>query len=171
MPTPALRLAALALALAAPSLLACDQNDQADQADAETHGDDTHDTHGDSLCAEEQRDDEFSLGLRRSGSAVTVTFVTANPAPPAMDDNTWVVELSDLAGQPLADPSISAVTPFMPDHGHGTPIVATATATDTPGQFQLTPINLFMAGFWQVTLDIDAGGGITDQVSFGFCVE
>ncbi len=59
----------------------------------------------------------------------------------------------------------------MPDHGHGTPIEAAATPTQNPGEFTVTPVNLFMAGLWEVTLDIDAGAGTTDQVVFAFCVE
>jgi subtilisin family serine protease len=88
-----------------------------------------------------------------------------------MGDNTWTVAITDVDGQPLADASFTAITPFMPDHGHGTPVEAIATATANPGEFTLTPVNLFMAGLWEVTLDIDAGGGTTDAVVFAFCVE
>jgi hypothetical protein len=58
----------------------------------------------------------------------------------------------------------------MPDHEHGTPIEAAASATGNPGEFEITPVNLFMSGLWQVTLDIEEGTA-TDEVVFAFCVE
>lgn len=172
MATPALRFA-LALPLVfAPGLIACDSgNDHGhDETAGETH--DGHgETHGQADCADETRDDEFAIGLSKSSESATVSFVAADPAPPAIDDNTWTVQISDPDGQPLTDASITTVTPMMPDHGHGTPSVATVTATGNPAEFEISPVNMFMAGLWEVTLDIDLGGGTTEQVVFAFCVE
>jgi len=164
MAVPHLHRALVVLALVfAPGLIACDSDNA--EGNADEHGE----THGDSICAQEDRDDEFAIGLRKSGEAVTVSFVAAAPAPPAMDDNTWTVALTDLDGEPLTNASITAVTPTMPDHGHGNAVVPTATPTDTAGEFMIT-LNLNMVGLWDITLDIDAGGA-TDQVTFRFCVE
>lgn len=159
----------LALPLSfAPALLGCDDGSSTDnQEDSGTESGE----HMMADCSMEDRDDEFAIGLSKSGEATVVSFVAADPAPPAMGDNTWTVTVSDPGGEPLADASITAVTPKMPDHGHGTPVEAVATATANPGEFTITPVNLFMAGYWEVTLDIDAGGGTTDSVVFAFCVE
>lgn len=150
--------------------LACDDDGHDDGHAEHAHEEsDTHDategeTHGEADCEAETRDDEFMVGLSKSGASVTVTFVSADPAPPGMGDNTWMVSLSD------PDASVTAVTPYMPDHGHGTPVEAIVNATD-PGEFTITPVNLFMAGLWEVTLDILTGAGTTEQVVFAFCVE
>jgi hypothetical protein len=154
-PSPALPLFALTFALTSAG---CDSADDHD-----------HD-HDASDCAAETRDDEFAIGLSKAGTTAAITFVAADPAPPALDDNTWTVVVSDLDGQPLADASITAVIPRMPDHGHGTPIEALVSATDNPGEFTISPVNLFMAGFWEISFDLELAG-TSEQVVFGFCVE
>lgn len=141
------------------------------------HADDSSDTHaetgetgGESVCEVEIRDDEFGLGLSKSGSLVRATFVSADPAPPIKGDNVWVLEITDLSGAPLVDAIITAL-PMMPDHGHGTPIDAVVVALDEPGRYEVTPVNLFMTGYWQTTFDITLAGGEQDSLMFGFCVE
>jgi hypothetical protein len=61
--------------------------------------------------------------------------------------------------------------PMMPDHGHGTPINAIVTALDEPGRYEITPVNLFMTGYWAITIDVTLTGGEQDSLMFGFCVE
>lgn len=151
---------------------------QAEHADdsSGTHGDthaetgETGETGGESVCAVETRDDEFAIGLSKAGNLVRATFVSADPAPPIKGDNTWVLDVTDLNGAPLADLSMVAV-PMMPDHGHGTPVNAVVTALDVPGRYQITPVNLFMTGFWETTIDVTLAGGEQDSLMFGFCVE
>jgi hypothetical protein len=165
MRTPLRLLLALPFALA----LGCDsgkgEDDHAHEAGHESE------TGHESDCEAETRDDEFAIGLSKSSDTVTVSFVAADPAPPAKNDNTWTVALTDAGGQPLADASITAAVPWMPDHGHGTAVEAFATATENPGEFVITPVNLHMSGLWEVTLDIEVQAGTTEQVVFAFCVE
>ena len=117
--------ALLSLVLLAPlTLLGCDSGDDGD-SDAhddteheheDTDGDTDGDTHGESGdtghhetetgeeeadCSTETRGDEFSIGLSKSGELVKATFVSADPAPPIKGDNTWTLDISDLAGAPL----------------------------------------------------------------------
>lgn len=141
------------------------ESGHAEESAGDTHGSETEG--GD--CAAETRDDEFAVGLSKSGSLVTATFVSSDPAPPIKGDNTWVLDFTDAQGMPLADLEI-VVTPMMPDHGHGTPINAVVTATDTAGRYEVTPVNLFMAGLWEITFDITVAGQ-ADSLMFGFCVE
>jgi hypothetical protein len=124
---------------------------------------------GASVCELETRDDEFAVGLSKAGAFVTATFVSADPAPPQRGDNSWVVSLSDSNGAALDGLEI-AVTPMMPDHGHGTPVVAEVTETGNAGEYSVTPVNLFMVGYWEVAFDVTAGDE-QDTVTFGFCVE
>jgi hypothetical protein len=121
-------------------------------------------------CATETRGETYAPGMMKTGSAGTVTFklVTATPAPPARGDNTWVVDLS-AAGQPLTGATV-VVTPYMPDHRHGTPIVVAVTPTATAGEYALTPINLWMPGLWQMTIDATPAGGTKDSAMFSFCI-
>ena len=80
-----------------------------------------------------------------------------------------MLSVTDMGGAPL-DATIT-VTPMMPDHGHGTPVEAVVTpSADTPGEYEISPINLFMAGLWEVTLDLDLSEA-SDSVVFAFCVE
>jgi hypothetical protein len=92
-----------------------------------------------------------------------------SPDPPAVGDNSWLVELSDHEGNTLpglADAII--VTPFMPDHGHGTP-VAVGVEEGADGEYRLAPINTFMPGLWQVGVELE--GGAFAPLEFGVCVE
>ena len=151
---------------------ACDRgsegSDEAADSVADTGtGSETSEATG---CAAEVRDDEFAIGLSKSSSLIGATFVSADPAPPIKGDNTWMIVFADPQGQPLSDLTI-VVTPRMPDHGHGTPISAVVSATDVPGEYAITPVNLFMAGYWEITFDVTLAGGEQDSIMFGFCVE
>lgn len=157
----------LRIALPFALALGCDSDPGTDEHD---HVHETGDE-SESDCDAETRDDEFAIGLSKSSASVTVTFVAADPAPPINGDNTWTVALTNADGQPLADASISAVLPWMPDHGHGTAVEAFATATENAGEFVITPIDFHMNGLWEVSLDIAVQAGTTEQVVFAFCVE
>lgn len=129
------------------------------------HEDDT----GEGACVVETRDDDYAVGLSKAGAFVTASFISADPAPPGRGDNTWVLNFSDSDGAPIDGLEIE-VTPTMPDHDHGTPIVAVVTATGVAGEYRITPVNLFMAGYWEVAFDVTLGDE-QDSVAFGFCVE
>jgi hypothetical protein len=164
--------------VASLALLGCDSGgddghaehaDDSSSSQGDTHGE-TGETGGEGVCAVETRDDAFAIGLSKSGSLVRATFVSSDPAPPIKGDNSWVLDFTDLDGAPLTDLSMVAI-PMMPDHGHGTPINAIVTALDEPGRYEITPVNLFMTGYWAITIDVTLTGGEQDSLMFGFCVE
>ena len=163
--------ALLALPFALPLVLAgCDKGD--DSSDDHAHSHETGDTGEQPAdCTAETRDDEFMIGLSKTGTTATVTLVAADPVPPILGDNSWTLAITDAGGEPITDAQITTVMPMMPDHGHGTSVAAEVTATDNPAEFVVSPVNLFMAGLWEITLDLDLGDGATDQVVFAFCVE
>ena len=60
----------------------------------------------------------------------------------------------------------------MPDHGHGTPTPVVVSATGEPGEYELDPVNLFMAGLWTIDLVLAMPeGDDEDTVQFAFCIE
>lgn len=157
--------------------VACEAKDDGGAADsgvteAASSGDESPTTGpaGGQDCSDESRDDEYMLGLERSGAQVTVRFVDAMPAPPARFDNTWIIEVLDGTGTPLDDVALE-VEPYMPDHMHGTSIATKVTAMEEPGQLELDPVNLFMPGLWEVRLRFTMADESTDEVVFRFCVD
>lgn len=120
-------------------------------------------------CAEETRAEDFHIGLAQEGERTVVEIADAEPSTPIRGDNTWVLKVSDLSGAPMDGMSVG-VKPWMPDHGHGTPIQVEVTELGE-GQYEATPINLFMAGYWELTSEIVDESGTTDEVVFRVCVE
>jgi hypothetical protein len=133
-------------------------------------GDDGGDETDPRGCEAETRDDEYQLGMEKAGAQLLVRFVDADPAPPDRGDNTWTIEVLDLAtGEPADDVTLE-VEPYMPDHKHGSSIQCNVTEMPEPGELQLAPVNLFMPGLWQVQLHFTRGE-TTDRVDFNFCVD
>ena len=125
-------------------------------------------------CTADTRQDVFHVGLDKHGAAGNMDFVLMSsvPAPPARGNNTWVIEINAMANGVVGSPMTGvdmAVTPFMPDHQHGTPIPVTVTAMPTAGQYQLDPVNLWMPGLWQTTIQAQSGS-TTDMAVFSFCI-
>jgi hypothetical protein len=117
----------------------------------------------------EGRGEAYVPGMDRptEDGRIDVALIEASPAPPANADNFWTIELSSEGGGPVEGAEVVAV-PFMIDHGHGAPSqVATAVGA---GRYELGPLNLFMPGYWEVTLTIVPDGEEESSVVFGFCV-
>ncbi|MEM7159071.1 MAG: FixH family protein [Myxococcota bacterium] len=152
------RVTPLALALALP---ACDGE--------ETTMDSGNDDAAATLCESEDRVDDFAVDLTKSGERHMVRVVAAEPAEPIRGDNTWTVQVTDADGTPLEGMTIDA-SPWMPDHGHGTAVEEEVVELSA-GEFELSPLNLFMAGYWEVTLELTDAEGGTDEVMVAVCVE
>jgi hypothetical protein len=97
-----------------------------------------------------------------------VTLVSSNPAPPAIENNTWVIKLADGTGAPLTNAQITFAS-LMPDHGHGG--TAPTITSQGDGTYNLVDVNFFMAGVWRATLSIPGpDGGAAPSVQFFFCI-
>ncbi|RMH38624.1 MAG: hypothetical protein D6689_19025 [Deltaproteobacteria bacterium] len=121
-------------------------------------------------CAQETRADAFAPGMVKMGdNGTAVRLVEADPAPPARFDNAWVLAVEDASGAPRDDAQV-AVTPWMPDHGHGTPIEAVVTPRGSDGLYDVAPINLWMPGLWEIRIDATVDG-VDDRVVFAFCID
>lgn len=160
-----LRRTALIAGLFSICMVGCDK---ADDGDGNGDGDDGT---MESPCGDIDRADEFGVGLSKTGEMFTVTFMDATPAPPIRDFNTWTLKVEDGDGDPV-DELEWEVFPWMPDHGHGTPTPVVVSPTGEPGEYELDPLNLFMAGLWTIdlVLAMPEDGG-EDTVQFAFCIE
>ena len=125
-------------------------------------------------CVTSGRGDVYTLGLEHLGvgGALDFKLMTATPSPPAFNDNTWVIQINTMASGVVGAPAAGAqliVTPFMPDHQHGT-LKVNVEAMPDAGQYKLTPINMWMPGLWETTIDVQAGA-VHDSVVYKFCIQ
>jgi hypothetical protein len=98
----------------------------------------------------------------------------------------WTVETDQGTSMTPLDGLSIKVLPYMPDHKHGTTPVG-VMAAGSPGVYTMSPVNLYMAGYWEVTFNIvqtpapadtDADGGadaaasapISDSAVLKICV-
>lgn len=117
-------------------------------------------------CDVETRADTFVVGLEKTGQQLTFRLLAVEPSPPARGDNKWTVQIESSTG-PVTSAALR-VTPFMPDHGHGTSIPVGVTALPEPGQYELMPINLWMPALWETT--ISATSPTSDSAVFRVCI-
>lgn len=122
-------------------------------------------------CQSDPRDDTYAPNLTKAGKSGNFQFVlqNANPGPPALNGNAWVVQLTDMSGNPVSGATFTSIKPWMPDHGHGSSAIPSAT-DNHDGTYSIAPLYFFMAGLWQVTFAVQANG-MTDSAVFSFCVQ
>jgi hypothetical protein len=164
MPVPHLRSRGLASLLVVFALGACEEPSDDTTAEA---GDDPEPL----TCEDDERAEAFTVDLAKTGERHTVKIVEATPAEPARGDNTWTVELLDGDGNP-EDGATMDLRPWMPDHGHGSPVEEEVTDLGG-GEYEIKSLNLFMPGLWQVTFDLsDASDSedAPDEVMFSICI-
>lgn len=110
-----------------------------------------------------------SVDAGDGGTGFELRMLEAEPNPPIVGNNSWTVEFL-YEGTPLTGAEADIfVTPFMPDHNHGTPTPVSVTEI-SDGVYRLEPVHLRMAGYWEITLDVDAPDG-ERALSFGVCIE
>jgi len=118
-----------------------------------------------------------------SGGGFMATLVTSQPGYPQDDKpsgpevkgtNTWSVRITDTGGTPVDGLAVDA-SPYMPDHRHGTSVTPVTTAEGSGG-YVISPLYLYMTGYWEVTLNIQApasdGGAAPapDSALFTVCI-
>ena len=62
-------------------------------------------------CAMNPRVDTFAAGIEKAGSqgALKIAISEADPAPPAIGLNNWVIQVHDASGQPVANATIVVI--------------------------------------------------------------
>lgn len=122
-------------------------------------------------CATVTNDDDFVIGVSKPGEQdrFTLTLMSAAPAVPVRDDNTWIFQVTTMAAPvtPVVNAGI-IVLPTMPAHGHPAGKDVIVTPLPEPGQYKFEPVNTWMAGVWEIEILIDAPS--EDRAVFRFCV-
>ena len=109
-------------------------------------------------------------------AAYKFKLMSADPATPSRQQRgTWVIQINwEATGAPVTGASLT-VTPFMPDHQHGpgdyTPQVQELVAPAPPGQYQISDINTWMPGYWEITIDAMTPDKVEDSAVFKVCVD
>ncbi len=151
----------LCTALMAITLAACDGGD-----DSHAHGTQSDDAGQEAHC--EGRGEPLSdvvLTPQDGAAGASLTLLSATPQRPIVGNNSWAFELN-VDGEPATGlASAITVTPFMPDHGHGTPTIVRVEEVDD-GQYKFEPVHTRMAGYWEVTVSVES-----EQVDLVFVVK
>jgi hypothetical protein len=154
--------AAAAFALVAA---ACSSSDDGTSGTSGTSGTTTP-----SACASDTRKDTYIAGLSKpTAGALSVKLVEATPAPPAKQSNTLMLQVVDTAGAPVEGATLS-VTPFMPDHGHGSSVKPTVTPKGG-GTYEVTNVYLPMPGLWRLTVTVQMPNVAPQDAAFSFCID
>lgn len=120
-------------------------------------------------CTDDPRVQQYLVGMQGTSEdgSITLEFLDADPSPPGKGDNVWKIEVTSPSGP--VDGATIAVDAFMPDHGHSSTVVPDVTPLGD-GVYVLDPIDLFMPGVWEITIDVAPPGGTVQAVLFTFCV-
>ena len=118
--------------------------------------------------------DAYSAGIKKTGVAGRLEFalVSSTPAPPALNDNRFIVQVSDAEGSPVEGEL--SVTLDMPEHGHPSPEQPEISFDPDSQTFTLDPMRLFMVGLWRITFsvaDANADAPVDDSAVFEFCID
>jgi len=118
--------------------------------------------------------DVYAAGMNKPGAAghFDFTLMSSEPAPPALNDNRFVVQVSDADGNAIfGDLSVAL---DMPEHGHQSPKQPDIGFDAASKAFTLQPMRLFMVGLWRITFGFHgevAGVPLTDAAVFEFCID
>lgn len=108
------------------------------------------------------------LAVMSTSHALTASLETLTPASLVKGGNTWRVHLTDADSQPLAGAKLK-VTPYMPVHQHGTSVKVGVSDLGA-GEYELDPLYLYMAGYWEIIVNVTATDGSADTLTFPVCV-
>lgn len=116
-------------------------------------------------CIAMGRGQTYAVGLAPAvPGTLDFKLMSADPAPPGFNDNTWVIQINQPAGGAAVTGARVSVTPFMPDHQHGTLPVKVQELGN--GQYKLTPVNMWMPGYWEITITANS-----DSAVYKFCIQ
>ena len=129
--------------------LACTASDGTDSAGPAT-----------SPCQEEERAAPLAVGHRFEGDILALTVLSLEPEPAAVGDNAWSLDVG-------VEGCDAAVTPRMPDHGHG---AGTGPVSFEGSTLRIEQLFLSMGGYWEVAVDLSCPDA-DEVVLVTLCVE
>ena len=154
--------------------LACQDGSGPQDSEQSDIGHDAHSgiVHYSESCGEPG--ETYTAGMSHTGDlgAIEFVLVSSDPAPPDKGVNVFTIQVTDLSTGVAIDGATVPITPFMPEHGHGTnPENYETEPTGEAGSYQSVPIDLFMSGLWDLTFTVQSGDTVLDQTTFSFCLE
>ncbi|HEY0463001.1 MAG TPA: hypothetical protein VGC79_02280 [Polyangiaceae bacterium] len=117
--------------------------------------------------------DLYEAGLDKPGTRgnFVFTLVSSTPAPPALNDNRFVLQVSDANGSVMT--GALSVMLDMPEHGHYGQQPEIRFDAESQA-FVLEPLDLFMVGLWRFSFSFEgtvSGAPRTDSAVFEFCID
>jgi hypothetical protein len=122
-------------------------------------------------CATDPRVSVYGAGAAAESQdqSIRVVLVATDPVAPLVGMNTWTVRVEDASDAAVSDASLT-VAPYMPDHGHGSPLVPVATSNGD-GTYAIAPLYFFMPGVWRIGITVSpSDASPSSTVDFFFCV-
>lgn len=108
------------------------------------------------IACDSDGDDTAGGGGLLTEAGLYELFVEMNPDPPVSGDTTLTVTIHDAATDEALTGLDLAVTPWMPDHGHG--IDEPPVVVEDQGVYTVT-FAYSMPGTWELTFDVDGSLG------------
>jgi hypothetical protein len=87
---------------------------------------------------------------------------------PAIGLGTWTIAITQGA-EAAMNLTVTADKPRMPIHGHGASTFPEVTPQDG-GVYVVSKINFFMAGYWEMALELHPAEGASDRIAFPICI-
>ena len=111
---------------------------------------------------------ELNADIEGENGSFVFRFLAADPDPPDLGSNDWLVSVAETSGTPVEGCSLRA-EPWMPDHGHGSNEPEGVEGMEA-GQYALDGLDFIMPGYWTVAVTADCDVGI-DSVILHLCIE
>jgi hypothetical protein len=107
--------------------------------------------------------------MSKPAGTLAVKILDSEPGPPIKGVNTMNLEVTDASGAPVDGAKIT-VTPWMPDHAHGSSVVP-SVAPAGGGKYTVSNVYFIMAGLWEVKFTVQSGAAQPQEADFFFCLD
>jgi hypothetical protein len=116
---------------------------------------------------------QISISGAFTGTLTAASTEESPGAPPvdapAIGLNRWTVAITDAAAAAATELTVTADKPRMPIHGHSAPMFP-QVALEDGGVYVVSEINFFMAGYWEMGLELHPAAGAADRIAFPICI-
>jgi YtkA-like len=119
-------------------------------------------------CENETRAEPYAAGVTAEDADGTRVTLTESVPAPRVGNHTWTLTVTDATGEPVVGATLR-VTPFMPEHRHGSPLVA-VVEDEGEGVYRASRVQFTMTGYWRTTVRVSTDSGVHSAV-FPLCIE